>query len=1084
MKKTILSISLVLILIEFVSAGFITVNPHNVEQGDLINITLYPSSAEMACIGVIKQEGGLDSPTFIYFQCDSHCECYFPVSITFNVTQRMIGDYYASVWDESIDDFSRGYFNVIKNSCSNLIKDGDESDVDCGGGKCDKCYDGKNCKANSDCISSYCSFQNKCGKENSIKKREKYSEKEIFLVSDKDWKNVLKLVPLTIWRENYSIIKFPVLIYHSENNKFDADSSIYFINDYVPTQVTLFGEVPRRFEILLSLNRTFGAGLDEKKILKKSFDDYYSYWNKIEDAVISKNDYETGLMSAVFASYKNAPLIFEDEINYGVLEKKKVYIIGSVDETIVNKIKKIANETREYNIENLQKEYINLTNTDKVIMVNSLDNEIKLNKTFRTKKSSKIKEIYSKNSLASPFLASERQEVIIDVKIPESSENSNCQESNQSLNNFNQTKKLISERIKNLFEKDPKYLTIIASPNSIPESVNEGCHETGVQYRTASDPIYADLGNKKLQVGRIYGITVSDTSSYIARDIFYDKIFNQLYSGNATGLFIGHSLERYSFNSQKQNNASLRSGYNSLCYTGEEKEGCIQKTYVPLSKYSMKQFILFGNHGYPDEWADTLKSSKIPKLDLSYVFSHACSTNNFWEAKEKLMGSNMLRQGAMAYHGAVGVSYSDNSGSIALKKLTSNNLTLGELNNELSDEFYNYNEDYLMLGDPLFQPGFKKINWDGVEFYNNSIIEMEFKPIYNNITIISVVSEKKNYSPGENIKIKIKIKNEENIPVESYLEYDIFSTTEKYISELEREKAFLDPNSSKEINFSMEVIDTMPSGDYKFIVRLLNTKDKSYKEEILFTVNGTLKEIDIELKSCEDEICDEEWKIFGKNQKIYLDYESSIDSTPNAILIYPDGTKEIITLPYEFLAEKEGEYILEANLSKEGYKNSEDRLIFYVYGKEIIKNISEFYCHIIKFCLGNNIYENQTYYRLVCEDSYCYNESFINQRFIEECTHECQYGECKKYNDEDFDAVIDNIDKCKQTPFGEDIDLFGCSIEQFCIMQSICGVGCDLADWKNNEFGKNPHDCITVVVEKEGKIYPQCAALVGNSCGN
>jgi len=46
-------------------------------------------------------------------------------------------------------------------SCSNRIKDGQESDVDCGG-PCDLCSNGKICNVNTDCSRSYCNANNVC----------------------------------------------------------------------------------------------------------------------------------------------------------------------------------------------------------------------------------------------------------------------------------------------------------------------------------------------------------------------------------------------------------------------------------------------------------------------------------------------------------------------------------------------------------------------------------------------------------------------------------------------------------------------------------------------------------------------------------------------------------------------------------------------------------------------------------------------------------------------------------------------------------------------------------------------------------
>lgn len=51
--------------------------------------------------------------------------------------------------------------NPLPVSCSDTIKNQDESDVDCGG-MCGKCADGKGCKAAADCQSSFCSKGSLC----------------------------------------------------------------------------------------------------------------------------------------------------------------------------------------------------------------------------------------------------------------------------------------------------------------------------------------------------------------------------------------------------------------------------------------------------------------------------------------------------------------------------------------------------------------------------------------------------------------------------------------------------------------------------------------------------------------------------------------------------------------------------------------------------------------------------------------------------------------------------------------------------------------------------------------------------------
>jgi len=79
--------------------------------------------------------------------------------------------------------------------------------------------------------------------------------------------------------------------------------------------------------------------------------------------------------------------------------------------------------------------------------------------------------------------------------------------------------------------------------------------------------------------------------------------------------------------------------------------------------------------------------------------------------------------------------------------------------------------------------------------------------------------------------------------------------------------------------------------------------------------------------------------------------------------------------------------------------------------------------------------------------------------------------------DDDNDEVCNFDDLCPATPLGMIVDNDGCSHEQFCKRQPICGPGCDLADWKDNSNNERPNDCTTVIINVEGGFIPKCVAL-------
>lgn len=135
--------------------------------------------------------------------------------------------------------------------------------------------------------------------------------------------------------------------------------------------------------------------------------------------------------------------------------------------------------------------------------------------------------------------------------------------------------------------------------------------------------------------------------------------------------------------------------------------------------FKNKQFITYNGHGSYREWSNVIDSEEIPNLDLTYSFGAACSTNNFWRGIDKTFGANMLRKGAVGYHGATGVSYNDVLGCEvrALQELTTKDISLGELTTtlytlcDIGGYHNSFITDFILLGDPTLKPIFKEVEW-------------------------------------------------------------------------------------------------------------------------------------------------------------------------------------------------------------------------------------------------------------------------------------------------------------------------------------------------------------------------------------
>jgi beta propeller repeat protein len=206
-------------------------------------------------------------------------------------------------------------------------------------------------------------------------------------------------------------------------SSFDADSIIYYIQQYFPNKVTIIGDTPQELDNLLITEPELGAGLDLANIQRVDVRDYLSYWKDYEDIVYVEDDYELALFASTYASLINSPLIIKGSYldNERIFENKTKICIGgfniSCDEN--------------YNLEQLREEYISQTKTNKFILTNPED----LNKGIKgdlnpEKSSDSVYNLYSKTSLSSPILASAKNELILTI------DEENFSDIDDSLDNF------------------------------------------------------------------------------------------------------------------------------------------------------------------------------------------------------------------------------------------------------------------------------------------------------------------------------------------------------------------------------------------------------------------------------------------------------------------------------------------------------------------------------------------------------------------------------------------------------------------------------------------------------------------------
>ncbi len=200
------------------------------------------------------------------------------------------------------------------------------------------------------------------------------------------------------------------LIYNNSEElpeiSFDADSIIYFMQQYNPDRVTVIGETPQEFDNLLITEPELGLGMDEDDIQRISINDYLSYWELFGDVVYVEDNYTLALLASTYASLINAPLIIQGagmNTDSNFIGKNTI-CIGSVDRE--------CNE--QYGLEELKKKYFDMTDTKKFILVNPEDLKDNTMTSFEPEKSpEKIINIYTKSSILSPILASAKHELIL-----------------------------------------------------------------------------------------------------------------------------------------------------------------------------------------------------------------------------------------------------------------------------------------------------------------------------------------------------------------------------------------------------------------------------------------------------------------------------------------------------------------------------------------------------------------------------------------------------------------------------------------------------------------------------------------------
>tara|TARA_Y100000034_G_scaffold136850_1_gene216373 strand:- start:1853 stop:6388 length:4536 start_codon:yes stop_codon:yes gene_type:complete len=440
----------------------------------------------------------------------------------------------------------------------------------------------------------------------------------------------------------------------------DIDSSIYFMQQYSPDKLTIIGQTTQELDNLLITGPELGAGLQENQIQRISEQDYLYYWQEYRDVVYVEDNYELALLASTYASLINAPLIIKNNLldTEETFSSRNIICVGNVN----------INCNENYNLEQLQQKYVDETNTNKIILVNPGDLNINLDEQFQPDKSANpIYEIYSKTSLVAPILAGAKKELLIGINQINSDSVKIGYETRQAELGF-----------------IPLYTTIFAAPNAIEMSRFDSDYDKYLE----TDSKFRNINGFKTYVGRIFSLTSSDNSAYVARDLFYKK-------NPQSSLVIAKDFPYASISKWGLSQLFNKVGLEIVSFID-------YPTAVPQD-LEKKDIIVFSDHGDNAGWSGVVGSGNLPYLDDSIIFSEACSICAFEKNQDYAAGSlfcsNVIRKGAIAFFGATTDNAYGTQHMISINKFLSGD----DAGKSSNTKEINHRSPMVFVGDPTFK---------------------------------------------------------------------------------------------------------------------------------------------------------------------------------------------------------------------------------------------------------------------------------------------------------------------------------------------------------------------------------------------
>ncbi len=586
----------------------------------------------------------------------------------------------------------------------------------------------------------------------------------VFLVSDACWQDVLSLVPIAIRSEGW----LPVLIYHQEGNTIDMDAPLHFLRSYFRKEGNALSNaavvhigVPSS-----QVQRTLVSLLAAQcRIAWDRFRQVahiwrlQSYYTDIDTCVVvARDDYPGGLAAAPFAASLGAHLCFLDAETLEAYRQeamllgslKRVYLVGALPKQVSSFFAANSGQWQIHEVSagDIQRMYLERVQTDKVILVNPRDLELyyeEPNPALLEQTQGEMRYLYGKCSLVAPFLAAAKEEVIIPI----------------ASRDIHEINKQLDDAIADL-KLEPRYLTIVASPEAIPmsepERGNNQLERVEVDGRRyGSRPDWRDID---WAVGRIFGITVSDCSAYVARVLFFEELDRPQEPGALLVLLKVNKIRQYkdgsrgirsvsSYRSLKKHltkhywTPGVQAPFRCAWIVCGRRGSLGKRTRKRVERrYRQASLILYSGHASYDGFGTepmstaTLAHAKAYLDGFPVIVGVGCLTGAYEWAKHSqpsaglpddqkrklahLFVAQNIRRGAMVQQCAVSTAYWHDELDDLLSALYVDGRSIGEairlaknserhlFNPDGLDNFTDYKFDgdphYLLVGDPTFVP--------------------------------------------------------------------------------------------------------------------------------------------------------------------------------------------------------------------------------------------------------------------------------------------------------------------------------------------------------------------------------------------